>query len=258
MEAAGASGLAPPAEESTLGAHLLGTCRMGDDPRTSVVDRYHRAHDVPNLFICDGSSFVTSGRGQPTMTIMALAFRAPSTSRAPRAERNLNGRLNARASNRHGCMYGCGRHALITDPRWRPPVVQPAPAGSRRTSSSSATAGSCRAPSRRQHTVPVGPARPPRRARHPAETRATMENIKTLLEANGATMDDVVKCTVFLADFAEWGAMNEVYAPTSRSTARARSAVAVSGMAGDARVEIECMAVIGARHAASGTARDQG
>jgi choline dehydrogenase-like flavoprotein len=57
-------------------AHLLGTCRMGDDPATSVVDRYHRAHDVPNLFICDGSSLVTSGRGQPTMTIQALAFRA--------------------------------------------------------------------------------------------------------------------------------------------------------------------------------------
>jgi choline dehydrogenase-like flavoprotein len=56
--------------------HLLGTCRMGDDPDSSVVDRFHRAHDVPNLFICDGSSLVTSGRGQPTMTIQALAFRA--------------------------------------------------------------------------------------------------------------------------------------------------------------------------------------
>jgi choline dehydrogenase-like flavoprotein len=56
--------------------HLLGTCRMGNDPRTSVVDRYHRAHDVPNLYIVDGSSFVTSGRGQPTLTIQALAFRA--------------------------------------------------------------------------------------------------------------------------------------------------------------------------------------
>jgi choline dehydrogenase-like flavoprotein len=56
--------------------HLLGTCRMGNDPRRSVVDRYHRAHDVPNLFIVDGSSFVTSSRGQPTMTIQALAFRA--------------------------------------------------------------------------------------------------------------------------------------------------------------------------------------
>jgi choline dehydrogenase-like flavoprotein len=56
--------------------HLLGTCRMGDDPATSVIDRYHRTHDVPNLFLCDGSSLVTSGRGQPTMTIPALAFRA--------------------------------------------------------------------------------------------------------------------------------------------------------------------------------------
>lgn len=56
--------------------HLLGTCRMGNDPQRSVVDKWHRAHDVPNLFIVDGSSFVTSGRGQPTMTIQALAFRA--------------------------------------------------------------------------------------------------------------------------------------------------------------------------------------
>jgi choline dehydrogenase-like flavoprotein len=57
-------------------AHLLGTCRMGNDPKTSVIDATHRTHDVRNLFLCDGSSFVTSGRGQPTMTIMALAFRA--------------------------------------------------------------------------------------------------------------------------------------------------------------------------------------
>jgi choline dehydrogenase-like flavoprotein len=56
--------------------HLLGTCRMGDDPARSVIDKYHRTHDVRNLFLCDGSSFVTSGRGQPTMTIQALAFRA--------------------------------------------------------------------------------------------------------------------------------------------------------------------------------------
>lgn len=60
----------------TLQAHLLGTCRMGDDPATSVVDRFHRCHEISNLFICDGSSFVSSGRGQPTMTIQALAFRA--------------------------------------------------------------------------------------------------------------------------------------------------------------------------------------
>jgi len=58
------------------GVHLMGTCRMGDDPQASVIDKFHRTHEVPNLFLCDGSSFVTSGRGQPTMTIMALAFRA--------------------------------------------------------------------------------------------------------------------------------------------------------------------------------------
>jgi choline dehydrogenase-like flavoprotein len=65
-----------PITETTLGLVALGTCRMGDDPRKSVVDRFHRTHDISNLFICDGSSFVTSGRGQPTMTIQALAFRA--------------------------------------------------------------------------------------------------------------------------------------------------------------------------------------
>jgi choline dehydrogenase-like flavoprotein len=62
--------------EVETAVHLLGTARMGDDAATSVIDKYHRAHDVPNLFVCDGSSFVTSGRGQPTMTIQALAFRA--------------------------------------------------------------------------------------------------------------------------------------------------------------------------------------
>jgi choline dehydrogenase-like flavoprotein len=56
--------------------HLLGTCRMGNNPKTSVIDKFHRTHDVRNLFIVDGSSFVTSGSGQPTMTIQALAFRA--------------------------------------------------------------------------------------------------------------------------------------------------------------------------------------
>lgn len=76
-EAAGAvEQWSPPVDPQVGGAHLLGTCRMGDDPATSVVDRYHRSHDISNLFICDGSSMVTSGRGQPTMTIMALAFRA--------------------------------------------------------------------------------------------------------------------------------------------------------------------------------------
>lgn len=63
-------------EETTYSRHLMGTCRMGDDPRTSVVDRWNRAHDVPNLFLVDGSSLVTSARQQPTATIQALAYRA--------------------------------------------------------------------------------------------------------------------------------------------------------------------------------------
>lgn len=78
MEAAGAQQIVAeyPEDGQDGSAHMLGTCRMGDDPATSVIDRYHRSHDVPNLFMCDGSSLVTSSRGQPTMTIMALAFRA--------------------------------------------------------------------------------------------------------------------------------------------------------------------------------------
>ena len=78
LEAAGArqKWVSYPVHEQDFAFHLLGTCRMGGDPKTSVVNKYHRAHDVPNLFICDGSSFVTSGRGQPTCTIQALAFRA--------------------------------------------------------------------------------------------------------------------------------------------------------------------------------------
>ena len=77
LEAAGALRVTKaPVTPLTTSVHLLGTCRMGNDPATSVIDKYHRSHDVPNLFICDGSSLVTSGRGQPTMTIQALAFRA--------------------------------------------------------------------------------------------------------------------------------------------------------------------------------------
>ncbi len=77
LQAAGATTIwAAPVNDTRGGAHSRGTCRMGNDPKTSVVDKYHRAHDVPNLFIVDGSSFVTGGRNHPTMTIQALAFRA--------------------------------------------------------------------------------------------------------------------------------------------------------------------------------------
>ncbi len=75
------------------------------------------------------------------------------------------------------------------------------------------------------------------------ETRQTMENISTALEAFGSSMGDVVKCTVFLADMAEWGAMNAVYR-TYFENPPARSALGASGLALGARVEIECIAVL--------------
>ena len=75
------------------------------------------------------------------------------------------------------------------------------------------------------------------------ETRQTMDNIGQVLETFGSSFDRVVKCTVFLADMAEWGAMNEVYR-TYFENPPARSALGVSGLALDARVEIECIAVV--------------
>jgi choline dehydrogenase-like flavoprotein len=77
LDAAGAkTKWSQPVTEQQFVVHLLGTCRMGNDPKTSVINADHRTHDVANLFLCDGSSLVTSGRGQPTMTIQALAYRA--------------------------------------------------------------------------------------------------------------------------------------------------------------------------------------
>jgi choline dehydrogenase-like flavoprotein len=58
------------------GQHQAGTCRMGDDPRTSVVDKYCRVHDVDNLYVIDGSVHVTNGGFNPVLTIMAMAYRA--------------------------------------------------------------------------------------------------------------------------------------------------------------------------------------
>ena len=76
-EAAGAAEVQTSVEPGgDIGWHLLGTARMGDDPATSVVDPFCRSHDVPNLFVADGSVFVTSGSTNPTATIMALALRA--------------------------------------------------------------------------------------------------------------------------------------------------------------------------------------
>jgi len=74
------------------------------------------------------------------------------------------------------------------------------------------------------------------------ETRQALESIKTVLERHGSSMDRVIKCTVMLADMAEWGAMNEVYREFFPVNKPARSAFGASGLAAAARVEIECMA----------------
>ena len=76
------------------------------------------------------------------------------------------------------------------------------------------------------------------------EARQTLDNISRTLETFGSSMDKVVKCTVFLADMGEWGAMNEVYR-TYFENPPARSALGAGGLALDARVEIECIAVTG-------------
>jgi choline dehydrogenase-like flavoprotein len=57
------------------GWHILGTCMMGDDPAKSVVDRWGRTHDIPNLYVFDGSTWPTSSGMNPTATIAAMALR---------------------------------------------------------------------------------------------------------------------------------------------------------------------------------------
>jgi choline dehydrogenase-like flavoprotein len=56
--------------------HELGTCRMGDDPKTSVLNKWNQSHDIKNLFVVDGAAFVSGGWQNPTMTILALAMRS--------------------------------------------------------------------------------------------------------------------------------------------------------------------------------------
>ena len=77
------------------------------------------------------------------------------------------------------------------------------------------------------------------------ETRQTLENIRAAVLRHGGSMERVPKCTVFLADMAEWGAMNEVYREFFPEKRPARSALGVNGLALGARVEIECIAVLG-------------
>jgi len=74
MEVMAAAGAAEVVQEARF-AHLVGACRMGADARTSVVDQFCRTHDVPNLFVCDGSVMPTQGSANPGLTIQAIAAR---------------------------------------------------------------------------------------------------------------------------------------------------------------------------------------
>ncbi len=77
LEAAGARQILAGRNSVPRGdAHLMGSCRMGDEPETSVLNKFNQSHDVKNLFVVDGSCFVTSGKSNPTLTIQALAYRS--------------------------------------------------------------------------------------------------------------------------------------------------------------------------------------
>lgn len=78
-----------------------------------------------------------------------------------------------------------------------------------------------------------------------AEGRQALNNVKATLERYGSSLDRVVKCTVFLADIKDYDAFNEIYASYFRARKPARSAMAASGLALGARVEIECVGVAG-------------
>lgn len=82
-----------------------------------------------------------------------------------------------------------------------------------------------------------------------AQTRSAMESVKSGLEEVGANMDDVVKCLVMLASMDHYSGMNTVYTEYFPKHRPARSAFAASGLAANAMVEVECIAVIGARNA---------
>ncbi len=74
MEVMHAAGATEVVQEARY-AHLVGAARMGSDPRTSVVDKFGRTHDIANLFICDGSILPTQGSANPGLTIQSLAAR---------------------------------------------------------------------------------------------------------------------------------------------------------------------------------------
>ncbi|MBM3725374.1 MAG: GMC family oxidoreductase [Acidobacteria bacterium] len=79
------SQMVPPGES----IHELGTCRMGSDPKRSVLNQWNQCHDVKNLFVVDGSAFVTGGAQNPTLTILALTLRAGEFMAAEMKKQNL-------------------------------------------------------------------------------------------------------------------------------------------------------------------------
>ncbi len=79
LDAAGAKNIRPwmvPDRIPGMGIHEVGVARMGNNPKTSVLNQFQQLHDVSNLFVMDGSCFVSSGCQNPTLTIMALAVRS--------------------------------------------------------------------------------------------------------------------------------------------------------------------------------------
>ena len=77
-----------------------------------------------------------------------------------------------------------------------------------------------------------------------AEAKQAIENMRAILEANGSSLNRVVKVTVFLADIEEWGEFNSVYTSYFSENLPARSAMGVNGLALGGRLEIECIAVV--------------
>jgi 2-iminobutanoate/2-iminopropanoate deaminase len=86
------------------------------------------------------------------------------------------------------------------------------------------------------HKVVAGP--------FPDQVRQCLENVKTVLEAAGSSLDRVLKCTVFLTDIGNFAAMNEVYHTFFPADPPARSTVAVKDLPGESPVEIECVAYV--------------
>jgi 2-iminobutanoate/2-iminopropanoate deaminase len=82
------------------------------------------------------------------------------------------------------------------------------------------------------------------------ETHRLMDTIKSIVERHGGSMEHLLKCTVFLADIKEWAAFNEIYRGYFKSNPPARSALGVSGLALNARVEVECIAFVAGKPAA--------